>query len=108
MATQDVAPGKCSGMAHMFRSEKNRQTGMTLIEVLVATLILSGGLLGGAVAQLNALKHTDSAMMSTQANFIAYDMLDRIRASWRGLQFFRGGPAAGGCRPGERAGAGSE
>lgn len=46
MATQDVAPGKCSGMAHMFRSEKNRQTGMTLIEVLVATLILSGGLLG--------------------------------------------------------------
>lgn len=81
MATQDVAPGKCSGMAHMFRSEKNRQTGMTLIEVLVATLILSGGLLGGAVAQLNALKHTDSAMMSTQANFIAYDMLDRIRAN---------------------------
>ncbi|MQT72314.1 type IV pilus modification protein PilV, partial [Pseudomonas sp. FSL R10-0071] len=29
----------------------------------------------------NALKHTDSALMTTQASFIAYDMLDRIRAN---------------------------
>lgn len=108
MATQDVAPGKCSGMAHMFRSEKNRQTGMTLIEALVATLILSGGLLGGAVAQLNALKHTDSAMMSTQANFIAYDMLDRIRANAGADYSFSGADLQQGGRPGERAGAGSE
>ena len=52
-----------------------------MIEVLVATVILAGGLLGAAAVQLNALKHTDSALMTTQASFIAYDMLDRIRAN---------------------------
>lgn len=57
------------------------QTGMTLIEVLVAVLILAVGLLGAAVIQLNALKYTDSSRMTSQASFIAYDMLDRIRAN---------------------------
>lgn len=65
----------------MNRSDKRRQSGITLIEVLVATVILAGGLLGAAAVQLNALKHTDSALMTTQASFIAYDMLDRIRAN---------------------------
>ena len=58
-----------------------RQIGMTLIEVLVAVLILAIGLLGAAVIQLNALKYTDSSRMTSQASFIAYDMLDRIRAN---------------------------
>lgn len=57
------------------------QTGMTLIEVVVAVLILVIGLLGVAVVQLNALKYTDSSRMTSQASFIAYDMLDRIRAN---------------------------
>lgn len=65
----------------MFRSGKRLQSGMTLVEVLVATVILASGLLGAAAVQLNALKHTDSALMTTQASFIAYDMLDRIRAN---------------------------
>ena len=58
-----------------------RQTGMTLIEVLVSVLILAIGLLGAAAIQLNALKYTDSATISSQASFIAYDMMDRIRAN---------------------------
>lgn len=57
------------------------QIGMTLIEVLVAVLILAVGLLGAVVLQLNALKYTDSSRMTSQASFIAYDMLDRIRAN---------------------------
>jgi type IV pilus assembly protein PilV len=57
------------------------QKGMTLIEVLVALVILGVGLLGAAAFQLNALKYTDSARMTSQASFIAYDMLDRIRAN---------------------------
>ena len=60
---------------------KHAQDGMTLIEVLVALLILSVGLLGAAAFQLNALKYTDSARMTSQASFIAYDMMDRIRAN---------------------------
>lgn len=58
-----------------------QQIGMTLIEVLVAVLILAVGLSGAAVLQLNALKYTDSSRMVSQASFIAYDMLDRIRAN---------------------------
>jgi type IV pilus assembly protein PilV len=60
---------------------KRAQEGMTLIEVLVALLILGVGLLGAAAIQLNALKYTDSARMTSQASFIAYDMMDRIRAN---------------------------
>lgn len=60
---------------------KGVQAGMTLIEVLVALLILSVGLLGAAALQLNALKYTDSARMTSQVSFIAYDMMDRIRAN---------------------------
>jgi type IV pilus assembly protein PilV len=57
------------------------QEGMTLVEVLVALVILGVGLLGAAAFQLNALKYTDSARMTSQASFIAYDMMDRIRAN---------------------------
>lgn len=57
------------------------QEGMSLIEVLVALLILTVGLLGAAAVQINALKYTDSSRMTSQASFIAYDMMDRIRAN---------------------------
>ncbi|NWB97810.1 type IV pilus modification protein PilV [Pseudomonas gingeri] len=59
----------------------HQQVGVTLIEVLVAMLVLAVGLLGAAALQLNALRYTDSSTMSTQASFIAYDLLDRIRAN---------------------------
>lgn len=59
----------------------SRQQGTTLIEVLVALLVLAIGLLGAAALQLNALKYTDSSRTSSQASFIAYDMMDRIRAN---------------------------
>lgn len=54
---------------------------MTLIEVMVALLILSVGVLGAAAVQLNALKFTDSALRNTQASFIAHDMIERMRAN---------------------------
>lgn len=60
---------------------KLRQTGMTLIEILVSVLILAIGLLGAAALQLNALKYTDSSTLGSQASFVAYDMMDRIRAN---------------------------
>ncbi len=58
-----------------------RQTGVSLIEVLVSLLIMGIGLLGAAALQLNALKFTDSSAVTSQASFIAYDMMDRIRAN---------------------------
>lgn len=65
----------------MRAGSQRTQRGMTLIEVLVALLILTVGLLGAAAVQLNALKYTDSSRMTSQASFIAYDMMDRIRAN---------------------------
>ncbi|WP_412548645.1 type IV pilus modification protein PilV [Pseudomonas sp. MWU13-2105] len=61
--------------------KRHRQAGVSLIEVLVAMLVLAVGLLGAAALQLNALRYTDSSTTSTQASFIAYDLLDRIRAN---------------------------
>ncbi len=81
MAAQDVPLHLCTGMAPMVRLCKSQQAGMTLIEVLIAMLILAIGVLGAAGIQLNALKYTDSALKSTQASFIAYDLLDRMRAN---------------------------
>ncbi len=43
----------------------HRQSGMTLIEVLVSLLILAIGLLGAAAIQLTALKYKDSAAMTS-------------------------------------------
>jgi type IV pilus assembly protein PilV len=57
------------------------QSGMTLIEVLVALLIFSVGILGVAMLQLNALKYTDSSMRSLHVSFIAHDLFERIRAN---------------------------
>jgi type IV pilus assembly protein PilV len=65
----------------MIKGSNRAQAGMTLVEVLVSVLILAIGLLGAAAIQLNALKYTDSSAMTSQASFIAYDMMDRIRAN---------------------------
>ena len=65
----------------MRAGRQGKQNGMTLVEVLVALVILGVGLLGAAAVQLNALKYTDSARMTSQASFIAYDLMDRIRAN---------------------------
>ncbi len=65
----------------MGNARTHRQAGMTLIEVMVSVLILAIGLLGAAAIQLNALRYTDSSKMTSQASFIAYDMMDRIRAN---------------------------
>ncbi|TFY92401.1 type IV pilus modification protein PilV [Pseudomonas kairouanensis] len=63
------------------RALPSSQAGTTLVEVLVTVLVLAIGLLGAAVIQLNALKSTEQSRMTSQASFIAYDMLDRIRAN---------------------------
>lgn len=58
-----------------------KQAGASLIEVMIAVFISAVGLLGAAAMQLNALKYTDSALMTSQASFIAYDIIDRMRAN---------------------------
>lgn len=56
-------------------------SGFSLMEVLIAMLILSIGLLGLAALQATSLKTNQEAYQRTQATFLAYDMIDRIRAN---------------------------
>jgi len=57
------------------------QSGITMIEVLVATLILSIGLLGLAGLQANSLRANHSAYIRSQAILIAGDAMDRMRGN---------------------------
>jgi type IV pilus assembly protein PilV len=59
---------------------KNK-SGFTLIEVLIAMLVLSVGLLGLAGIQARSLKNNVSAHNRAQAIQLAYDIADRIRAN---------------------------
>jgi type IV pilus assembly protein PilV len=53
--------------------------GFTLIEVLVAMLILAIGILGIAALQYKGMQYNQDAYFRTQVNYLAYDMADRIR-----------------------------
>ena len=59
----------------------NNNTGFTLIEVLIAMLVLAVGLLGLAALQATGLKNNLSAYSRSQATQLAYDMSDRMRAN---------------------------
>ena len=56
-------------------------SGFTLLEVMIALLVLSIGLLGIAALQANSLKVNHGAYQRSQAIFLAYDMMDRLRAN---------------------------
>ncbi len=55
--------------------------GFTLVEVLVSIVILALGLLGLASLQGISLKNNQDAFLFSQANALAYEMSDRIKAN---------------------------
>lgn len=57
------------------------QTGFSMIEVLVAIVILSFGLLGLAALQAVGVKNSHSAYYRNQATIMAHEIIDRIRAN---------------------------
>lgn len=62
--------------------------GFTLIEVLVALLVLSIGLLGLAGMQSYGLQNNHQSYLRSQAMLIAYDMADRMRANPTGVSSY--------------------
>ena len=60
---------------------KKSQRGVTLVEAMIALLVISIGLLGIASLQLTAMSQNTSALNHSQAVWIAYNMSDRIRAN---------------------------
>ncbi|MCP4489101.1 MAG: type IV pilus modification protein PilV [Gammaproteobacteria bacterium] len=63
----------------------NRQSGMGLIEALIALLIISIGLLGIAALQITSLQQSSSANWHSQAVWYNYEMTDRINANRSGF-----------------------
>lgn len=64
------------------------QRGSSLIEAMVAILVLSISALGYAAQQLQGISQNSSALWRTKATQLAYEMADRLRAN-------QGGVAAG-------------
>lgn len=62
-------------MSKYFQHER----GVGLIEVLVTLLILSTTLIALSALQTRSLQFNQGAYFRSQANMLAYDMLDRIR-----------------------------
>lgn len=71
----------------------NKNTGFTLIEVLIAMLVLAVGLLGLAALQASSLRNAQSAYNRSIATELAYDMVDRMRANIPGKATYIIGPA---------------
>jgi len=65
--------------------KQKSQKGFTLLEVLIALLVLSVGLLGLAGLQLTGLRNNHSAQLRGQATQFAYDMVDQMRANPVGM-----------------------
>lgn len=57
------------------------QSGMGMIEVLVAVLVLAIGLLGLAALQVSSMQFTTTAQARSQATLLAHDVLERMRAN---------------------------
>lgn len=58
-----------------------KQSGFTLLEVLVAVLVLAIGLLGLAGLMASSIRNNQSAYQRTQATWLAYDIVDRMRVN---------------------------
>ncbi len=68
--------------------------GFTLIEILIAMLVLAVGLLGLAALQASSLKNNQSAYNRSQATQLAYDLADRMRANTAGSASYTAGATA--------------
>lgn len=68
-----------------FNPESNRQHGFTLLEVLIAIVIFSIGLLGIASLQLSGLRFTHASQLRATASMQAENIADRMRANRAGV-----------------------
>ncbi len=66
---------------HALWPRPSSQAGFTLVEVLVALIVLSIGMLGIAALYLDTLRASRQALVRTQAVTLASDIADRIRSN---------------------------
>ena len=83
---------------------RRRAAGVSLVEALVALLVLSVGLLGIAGLFVESVRNSRTALLRTQAINLVGDMADRIRANATArdaydTDTYGGGPAERNCAP---------
>lgn len=83
------------GMMHKQAFPPAAQSGFTMIEVLIAVLVLSIGLLGLAGLQAASLHNNHSAYLRSQATLLAYGIADRMRANQVRSHVFSSGGSYG-------------
>ncbi len=68
---------------------RRNEEGFTLLEVLIAIVVFSFGLLGIAGMMTISVRNNHNGYLRSQANFLAENMLDRMRANpvalWNGV-----------------------
>ncbi len=65
--------------------KKKSNSGFTLIEVLVASVIISLGLSGMVALQLKAHHYNRTANIQSHATILAHDIIERMRANPAGI-----------------------
>lgn len=88
-------------MKTLFPTSIRTQRGFSLIEVLVALLVMSIGLLTVAALQVFSLQVEANALNGTRATLLAADIVDRIRANPAGAAAYEIGLADGAPAPEE-------
>ncbi len=87
-------------------AESRRTGGFSMIELLVAVLVMGIGVLGVTALQMVSLQNNRGALQRAEAVQLAYDMMDRVRANpagnpsgsaYSGLDLTDGPPNAANC-----------
>jgi type IV pilus assembly protein PilV len=73
-----------------------KQSGFSLIELLVSLIVFSVGLLGIAGLQMVSKKSNYEGMQRTIASQVAYGMLEDMRANGSGVSIYAAAPDLGG------------
>lgn len=81
----------------MRRDHLDYQVGMTMLEVLIAMLVLSFGALGMISLGTIAARDQQLALFHHRAVAAADDLLARVRANPGGIAAYAGDPVAGQC-----------
>lgn len=80
---------------------RRHNQGFTFVELLVAVVVMSIGVLGVAALQAISLQQNRSALFRAEASQLANDLLDRIRANpsatYAPVTFASGPPSASDC-----------
>ncbi len=76
-----------------------RESGFSIVEVLVALLVLAIGLLGLAALQAQGLRFNHDAYVRTQATNLAYEIVDRMRTNRDNLDAYTLADPGDACDP---------